>query len=532
MKLSAQIVFMLLTCMSFSQGSTINWQNSIGGSGNDNLLSISPTTDGGYILGGHSRSGISGDKSEALMGTIDYWIVKTDAQGAVEWENALGGDDYEQFGRVFQLSDGGYFVAGESMSNISGDKTENRDGPPDTGDLWVLRLDSAGNVIWDSTLGGTNEEFFADAIQLPNGNIVLAGTSGSNSSADKSENSKGAYDFWIMELDSANGNIIWDETIGGSSNDFARSIDLDADGNIIIGGQSDSNISSDKTESSYGARDFWIVKIDDSGTTIWDKTIGGSGFEIFGSIEAILDDGFIIAGNSDSPISGLKDETCTGCDTNAVNRDIWVLKLDANGTIEWQNTLGTIEDEEFQVTAINTNDGGYLIGGSSESGVSGDKTDAGYNGTDFWLIKLDQNGQYIWDDAIGGTNYDDLWDMFELSNGNFILGGTSMSSLNGDKTENTNGLNDYWIMEYSSGGLAIEQAVNNLKIEVFPNPVENFVTIKGEEIINVQILDLAGNVLVNTASDQINLTSLDSGVYFVKVKNSSGGSMTKKFIKL
>ena len=107
-----------------------------------------------------------------------------------------------------------------------------------------------------------------------------------------------------------------------------------------------------------------------------------------------------------------------------------------------------------------------------------------------------------------------------------------MSSLNGDKTENTNGLNDYWIMEYSSGGLAIEQAVNNLKIEVFPNPVENFVTIKGEEIINVQILDLAGNVLVNTASDQINLTSLDSGVYFVKVKNSSGGSMTKKFIKL
>ncbi len=514
MKTFALSLFLILTSFAYSQLSTINWQNSIGGSDHDYLLTVSPTNDGGYILGGHSRSGISGDKTEAKMGTVDYWIVKVDQNGIVEWENTLGGDDYEQFGTALQMADGSYFVGGESMSNASGDKTEDRDGPQDTGDLWLLRLDSNGVVMWDRTFGGTGEELFGDAVLLPNGNILVAGTSASYSSPDKTEGSMGGYDYWVMEIDSANGDIIWDETIGGFANDFIRSIAIASDGDYILGGQSDSGASTDKTENNYGSRDYWIVKIDPTGATVWDKTIGGTGFEIFGTVSALSSGELLISGSSNSPVSGLKTENCIGCDSLAANQDYWVLRLDNLGDIVWQKTIGTTDSEDLTVRSIPTNDGGILVGGTTSAGISGMKTEASNGATDYWMVKLDAADSIVWDKSIGGSSSDNLRSILQLASGNFILGGYSSSGVSGDKTEGTNGQRDYWIMEFSSGGLYLTEP-NLTSVAIYPNPAVNSIIIESETANYFEVSTLNGQVLIESFENNIDVSALAPGMYIL-----------------
>ncbi|MBK9320965.1 MAG: hypothetical protein IPM91_20670 [Bacteroidetes bacterium] len=128
----------------------IQWQNTIGGNDNDQLSTLQQTIDGGYILGGSSLSGISGDKTEVGYGGWDYWIVKIDSTGSIQWQNSMGGSDYDYLRSIQQTSDGGFILGGYSASNISGDKAENCLG---VFDYWIVKIDSLGNIQWENTIG-------------------------------------------------------------------------------------------------------------------------------------------------------------------------------------------------------------------------------------------------------------------------------------------------------------------------------------------------------------------------------------------
>ena len=156
------ILFTLLIIYSLNialaQAPAIEWQNTIGGSTNDELRSIQQTTDGGYILGGWSMSGISSDKAEASSGREDYWVVKLDGTGqTIEWQNTLGGDKYDFLTSVQQTIDGGYILGGYSQSGISGDKTEAKICGYYCLDIWVIKLDVAGNIEWQNSIGGDSD---------------------------------------------------------------------------------------------------------------------------------------------------------------------------------------------------------------------------------------------------------------------------------------------------------------------------------------------------------------------------------------
>ncbi|MBK7853609.1 MAG: hypothetical protein IPJ79_00665 [Bacteroidetes bacterium] len=131
----------------------IEWQNTIGGSGYDRLFSSQQTNDGGYITGGISYSNISGDKTENCIGNWDYWIVKTDATGNIQWQNTIGGNGNDFLLSIQQTVDGGYILGGSSASNISGDKTENSNG---WDDYWLVKTDATGNIQWQNTIGGND----------------------------------------------------------------------------------------------------------------------------------------------------------------------------------------------------------------------------------------------------------------------------------------------------------------------------------------------------------------------------------------
>jgi len=333
---------------------SIAWQNTIGGSDSDFLNSIIQTTDGGYLLGGVSLSSISGDKTENPQGSYDYWVVKIDAAGSVTWQNTIGGNDSDHLTSIIQTTDGGYLLGGYSQSSISGDKTENSQGSVD---YWAVKIDATGNITWQNTIGGDNPDVLESIIQTTDGGYLLGGLSQSSISGDKTENSQGWGDYWVVKLDVA-GTITWQNTIGGSSNDQLRSIIQTTDGGYLLGGDSQSSISGDKTENSQGNSDYWVVKINASGSITWENTIGGNGLDQLNSIIQTTDGGYLLGGWSTSSISGDKTESSQG------SGDYWVVKLASEPSAGCTDSnacnydiTATIDDGSCLVIGISCDDG-------------------------------------------------------------------------------------------------------------------------------------------------------------------------------
>ncbi|HNJ90281.1 MAG TPA: hypothetical protein PLT99_12455, partial [Chitinophagales bacterium] len=187
---------------------------------------------------------------------------------AIEWQNTIGGSSYEDLRSLEQTSDGGYIIGGVSTSPISGDKTEAAwPGGPNGFDFWILKLHADGTIAWQNTIGGTNDDYLYVVKETPDGGFICGGYSASGISGDKTEGSLGGKDYWVLKLD-ALGNIVWQNTIGGSLDDILYDIALTTDGGYLLGGYSYSSISGDKTENNMGIAstdDYWVVKLNGDG---------------------------------------------------------------------------------------------------------------------------------------------------------------------------------------------------------------------------------------------------------------------------
>ncbi|MBL0096099.1 MAG: hypothetical protein IPP46_06025 [Bacteroidetes bacterium] len=179
----------------------IQWQNTIGGSGDDKLYSVKQTVDGGYILGGSSSSFISGDKTEPSTGGHDFWILKTDSTGNIQWQNTIWGSNNDELISIYQTADGGYALGGYSKSFISGDKSENSlmQSIP-CYDFWIIKTDPAGSIQWQNTIGGSNDEYLTSFKQTADGGSIIGGRTPSNISGDKTEDGNGSFDYWIVKI--------------------------------------------------------------------------------------------------------------------------------------------------------------------------------------------------------------------------------------------------------------------------------------------------------------------------------------------
>ncbi len=435
MKRFVVVLLLILSVTEQSLSQEIIWQRTIGGSLSDNLKSVIPTLDGGYALSGTSSSPVSGEKNESSNGDDDFWIVKLDSIGNIQWQNSIGGVIDDRTPVIRQNPDGSYIVGGSSMSGISGDKTEQAIGGFD---YWVLKLDGSGNIIWQNTIGGSQTDMLTDIKRTSDGGYIIAGYSNSSISGDKTENSPGNFDFWIVKLDGS-GNIQWQNTIGGTGGDWAYSVDECDDGNFIIGGHSYSPVGFDKTEPSRGGMDYWVVKIDVNGNKLWDRTFGGVFAEQLNSTFQTADGGFILAGTSFSGISF--DKTVP----NSGGQDIWIIKLDTNGDPVWQQGYGGTDDDV--ATVIHEKDDKFFIGGYSYSGIGGQKTELGQGLADYWIICTNSAGYILWQNNIGGSSSDLFTDLNLTPDGNLIAGGYSSSPVSGDKTEVSRGSTDYWIIK-------------------------------------------------------------------------------------
>jgi hypothetical protein len=517
-----------------AQAPGIAWQKTIGGNDIDGgLYALQQTADGGYILGGSSYSNISGDKTENRQGGPDYWVVKLDASGNIQWQNTIGGNAIDLLYALQQTADGGYILGGYSNSNISGDKTENRQGSLD---YWVVKLDASGNIQWQNTIGGNDDEDLRSLQQTADGGYILGGKSNSNISGDKTENSQGGWDYWVVKLD-ASGNIQWQNTIGGNDDDFFSALQQTADGGYILGGATTSNISGDKTENSQGSYDYWVVKLDASGNIQWQNTIGGDGYEDFGSLQKTADGGYILGGWSNSNISGDKTENCQG------GVDYWVVKLDASGNIQWQNTIGGNSFDEL-ISLQQTADGGYILGGYSVSNISGDKTENSQGDKDYWVVKLDASGNIQWQNTIGGNGFDELLSLQQTADGGYILGGHSISNISGDKTENSQGSTDFWVVKLDavSSVHLISDCCGGGRLHLYPNPVNTNLIIDLSKMpgsaFSLRLHTLVGTLVYARAAVpmpvggiiELPVSDLPEGSYFLSISNEAGESVTEKVV--
>ena len=204
--------------------------------------------------------------------------------------------------------------------------------------------------------------------------------------------------------------IEWQKSLGGSNQDYAYSIDQTFDGGFIAAGWSNSN-NGDVT-GNHGLLDYWITRLDPSGNLIWQKSLGGSNDDQASFIEQTTDGGFIVTGSTASNNGDVTDKNG--------GSDFWIVKTDANGNIQWQQTYGGDHAEEAYSIAP-TSDGGYIAGGISYSQSDDVSKHYGYYDiSDAWLIKLDVNGSLTWEKTLGGSGVDAINAVSQSSDGKYI----------------------------------------------------------------------------------------------------------------
>ena len=356
------------------------WDKTYGGSQDDKATGIAKTSDGGFIISGYTASD-DGDVSENA-GFHDYWIVKINASGDIQWEKSFGFIGQDQAFQIIETSDGGYFATGyldvlasegegNDFSNSS--VNTNRASLHSLGDYWGIKMDANGNKIWRRYFGGNHVDQGKDVLQTPDGGFLLIGVSES-SDFDISD-ARGANDFWVIKI-SADGDKIWEKSFGGSESDFAFSVENTSDGNFIIVGDTRS---SDKDISvSLGNADIWAVKFNSTnGALIWEKSYGGSDFDSARGINLLENGKYIITGSSRSEDIDVS--------ANNGSNDAWVFIFDGDGVLDFEQNIGG-SNIDFAIQAIETTKNELVIVGYSSSNDKDIPTNKGNN--DLLIFKI------------------------------------------------------------------------------------------------------------------------------------------------
>ncbi|MDD5223772.1 MAG: MopE-related protein [bacterium] len=344
------------------------WAKSFGGPDYDEAWSVQQTSDRGYLVAGYTDS--SG------LGSDDVWVMKLYSDGTVAWQKAYGGAGGEWADSAQQTSDGGYVVAGATNSFGSGNS-----------DLWVLKLDEDGTVAWQKTYGGTNADETYSIQQTSDGGYIAAGYSYSFGASDGN--------IWVLKLD-ADGEVTWQKIYGGTNEDMAYFVQQTSDGGYIVAGYTYSFAASNTA--------MWVLKLDTDGTVTWQKTyeVGDDNWAY--SVQQTSDGGYIVAGYTNNWAMS--------------TADFWVLKLDADGAVVWEKTYGGTK-YDFAYAVRQTSDGGYVVAGQTYS--------FGEGNSDVWVLKLDADGAVDWEKAYGGADRDLAYSIQQTAGGGYVVAGYTES---------------------------------------------------------------------------------------------------------
>lgn len=376
----------------FNINNEVEWTKLFGGSGNDYLISVVETADGGYLAAGSSYSSEEGDITDINNGTRDGLLVKFDSNGNVEWDNLIGGTSYDYFLGLTKTSDGGYLALGNSRSSQSGEINSINNGNIDA---FVVKVDKNGNVEWDNLIGSSKGDYFYSANETVDGGYLLFGRSSASEEGDITDVGNGKDDALIVKIDSS-GNVEWDDLIGGNDNDYFHASTSTSDGGYLAVGFSNSLASGDITDTRTDASNGFVVKFDSTGNMEWNKLIGGIGFDYFTSVIEMSDGNLLLAGESVASENG--DIT----DVNNGGSDGFIVKIDNYGNILWNKLIGGLGYDYF-ISLSELNDNRIVLVGQSTSSESGDITDVSNGAEEGLIIVISMAYDVIFDINGGDT---------------------------------------------------------------------------------------------------------------------------------
>jgi hypothetical protein len=310
-----------------SSGDTI-WWRAFGGTEDEEGYSIQETSDGGFIIAGSTRS--------FGAGNYDIYLLKTNSSGNVQWSKVYGGSYAENGNSVIQTTDGGYIVAGRTVSFGAGNS-----------DVYLVKTDSGGNIMWTKTFGGTATDEAQSIQQTNDGGYIIAGSTSSSGA--------GSYDVYLIKTDSG-GNSLWTRTFGGSNYDTGNSVEQTSDGGYIITGRYQA--------ASMESR-LYLIKTDSYGDAMWSKTIEYNDYASGDAVHETTDGGFIITGLTMG---------------STTSHDVLLVKTDVSGDTLWTATYGGT-GSEWGHSVQQTADEGYIVTGMTNS--------FGADSIDVYLIKLE-----------------------------------------------------------------------------------------------------------------------------------------------
>jgi len=442
------------------------WTRTFGGVGPDQSTCMQLTNDGGYIITGYTYSFGPGDN--------DIWLIKTDSTGNEEWTNAFGRDGNDFGSHVQQTRDNGFIIVGTISLGANGF------------DVWLIKTDSTGNEEWNRTFGG-NEYDGGSCVQetIDDGYIITGYTSSSGS---------GNNDVWLIKTDS-NGDEEWNRTFGGTEGDGGSCVQQTNEGGYIIAGATHS----------FGAGrrpDAWIIKTNSDGEEEWNRIIGGGSNDYLYSIHQTNDGGYILAGRTASFGDG--------------SYDMWLVKIESNGDQEWNRTFGG-NDYDDGHSGQQTIDGGYIITGNTEPSGAGE--------SDILLVKTDSTGNEEWSQTFGGVDRDFSSSIQQTNDGGYIICGWTDSF--GAGREDV-WLIRLAAEETGVIGSAILSPTDYILEEVYPNPFNSTTTISVElpapSDLNLSVFNITGQEIAVLANEQYSVgfhqftfttDELSSGIYFI-----------------
>ena len=297
--------------------------------------------------------------------------------GTITWQKTFGGSAWDEARSVQQTKDGGYIVAGSTCSFEDID-----------GDVYILKLNADGSLAWQKSWGGVNEDHAYSIQETNDGGYILAGATWSFGA--------GKYDAYVLKID-ASGDFVWHKYFGGAYDDWAYSVQQTNDGGYIVAGGTSSN--------ENDPSNVYILKLNADGSLDWQETFGGTAWDEAYSIQQTTDGGYIVAGSTSSFGSGYY--------------DLYILKLKSDGSLDWQKTFGgSNNDEAYSIQQ--TDDGGYIVAGYTEPSGAGHR--------DVYILKLNANGDKVWEKILGGSDDNVAWSVQQTDDGGYIVSGSIYSS--------------------------------------------------------------------------------------------------------
>ncbi len=505
-------VFILLSIPFLFAQPSIEWKANFGGSEQDRSSIITALNDGNYLISGSSGSS-NGDLT-SNNGSWDAWIVKISPSGSKIWQKSYGGSFLESLASVIETENGDLILLGKTGSDDGDIESGNNGGD----DVWLIRLNSQGELIWENTYGGSMNDAGSTVIQTDDGGFLVLAESFSED-GDISTNYENG-DFLLFKVDS-NGALIWEKIFGGSLSDVPTNMIISSNNEILLGGLS-SSFDGDINISSNGLSfEYVVMKLNIDGDLLWSRTYGGDGGDGLSKILEMDSGGFLLVGDMYYSEGGDISNSYNG-------HDCWFLRINESGDIVWERTYGGNANDIANSVRKRAN-GNFVIAGASKS--SDIDLEENFGDLDCWIFEINENGDFIWGKNYGGSDIDSATDIELTDDGGAIFTVRSLS-IDGE-FDMGSGNYDFCIVK-----LSILTNTNEIEdqelVAVFPNPSFNGLNITFPKMLGekkIVIMNHIGQIVHNekTTGNNIYIENLQSGIYFAQVSKGDKILATEYF---